>query len=205
MRSNPYRGLFAVFEGIDGCGKSTQIKVLADFYRGKGLNVLTTEEPTQNTPIGDLIHRVLKKEIALSPKALQLLFTADRAEHLERIIIPALKAGKTVLCDRYLFSTLAYGSLSLPMQWLEELNSQFLLPDLIFFLKVSPKIAMGRIKGRDSKCSIFEKKEQLEKVDRAYNQIAEKFRQEWDSIGGEMPIDKVTDKIKRFLLEAGYI
>lgn len=199
-------GLFIVFEGIDGCGKSTQVRLLADFYREKGMNVLMTEEPTRNTPVGDLIQRVLEKEITISPKALQLLFTADRAEHLERIIIPALEVGKTVICDRYLFSTLAYGSLaSLPMQWLEELNSRFILPDFIFYLRVSPEIAMERIKKRRSGHSIFEQKRKLEKIVRAYNQVAEKFRQEWEDIDGEMPINKVADKIKDILSETEYL
>lgn len=100
------KGKFVVIEGIDNAGKGTQSVLLAEHLRSKGLKVLLTKEPT-NGILGGISKAALNKELNLSNKALQLLFCADRAHHLDTEIEPAMQNGFIVVCDRYFFSTLA--------------------------------------------------------------------------------------------------
>src|SRR3989338_2983887 len=106
------RGKFIVFEGLDGAGSSTQANRLADYLRLSGKKAIVTKEPTNNM-IGGLIRGQLTSDWKTWPECLQLLFSADRAHHLEKEIIPLLKQGITVITDRYFFSTLAYGALEI--------------------------------------------------------------------------------------------
>jgi len=102
------RGYFITFEGIDGAGKSTQLRLLADLLVARGQTVVTTREPG-STPFGEQVRSMLlASEIALTPNTELLLFLADRTEHVARVIEPALAAGKIVLCDRFSDSTIAY-------------------------------------------------------------------------------------------------
>ena len=109
MTSEP--GVLIVLEGTDGAGLSTQTALLAAHLRSKGeVSVISTKEPT-SSHIGNLIRSALKHEWKPSPRALQLLFAADRAHHLENEIEPALQANKIVISDRYVLSSLAFGSI----------------------------------------------------------------------------------------------
>lgn len=102
------RGYFITFEGIDGAGKSTQLRILAELLVAHGHAVTTTREPGA-TPFGEKVRDLLlATEIALTPDAELLLFLADRIEHVSRVIKPALAAGNVVLCDRFSDSTIAY-------------------------------------------------------------------------------------------------
>src|SRR3989338_2355735 len=114
--------MFIAFEGLDGSGSSTQAQLLAKRLEKKGKKVLVTKEPTSDNPTGKLIRSVLQHRQKMSPQELQRLFTEDRAEHLKNVIEPALAAGTTVITDRYLFSTLAYGALEVEWDWLKRLN-----------------------------------------------------------------------------------
>ncbi|PIR02253.1 MAG: dTMP kinase [Candidatus Nealsonbacteria bacterium CG11_big_fil_rev_8_21_14_0_20_37_68] len=159
MQKNPYAGKFIVFEGLDGSGQSTQANLLKDFLLEKNFNVILTKEPTQDSEAGKKIRKILDKKAGVQPLQLQKLFAQDRKEHLENIIIPALKEGKIVISDRYFFSSFAYGSASgVNLEWLIKINDEFLLPNLTFILKVSPKICLGRIKKRGDKITLFEEK-----------------------------------------------
>ncbi len=110
------KGKFIVFEGLDGSGQSTQAQLLKNYLeKEKNISPVLTKEPTRETPIGVLIRQVIQKEISVSPTALQLLFCADRSEHLEKVIKPALENGQWVISDRYFYSTMAFGSL--PSAW----------------------------------------------------------------------------------------
>ena len=100
-------GVFISFEGIDGCGKSTQLRLLADCLLGKGIKVCATHEPG-DTPLGRQIRELLLHGDAPAPTAELFLFLADRAEHVAKRIDPALARGEWVLCDRYSDSTRAY-------------------------------------------------------------------------------------------------
>ena len=164
--------MFIVFEGLDGSGSSTQSRLLAQKLEANGHAVFMTKEPTGDSPIGRMIRDVLQHKWEASPEALQLLFCADRAEHLKKEIEPALKNGQIVISDRYFFSTIAYGSLALnDGKWLKALNQPFRLPDLTFLLKLDPKICLERIHRRENDVELFEKQEKLEQVWQNYESL----------------------------------
>jgi dTMP kinase len=200
MEKNTYPGKFVVFEGIDGSGHSTQVDLLKNFLIEKGYNVVATKEPTLEFETGKEIKRVLDGEIKVSLKELQELFVKDRGEHLENIIIPSLKEGKIVISDRYFFSTLAYGaSGGLDLEWLINLNNDYLYPDITFLLKVDPEICIDRIIKRGDKISIFEKKEKLEAIWEVYKILPKRFK-DIHVIDGEGSIEKVFEDIKNIII-----
>ena len=143
-------GVFLTLEGVDGSGKSTLAGILSDFLRAKGVKVVLTREPGEGVPeVRDLL---LRRE--LSPEAEYLLFSADRAEHVRKVILPALKRGEWVVCDRYLDSSLAYQGFGrkIPLAWLLEVGwgaVKGLLPTLTFLLDMSPEEALKRAGGGD--------------------------------------------------------
>lgn len=167
--------MFIAFEGLDGSGSSTQSRLLAERLEKNGKPSLLTKEPTSDSPIGKLIREVLQHKWSASPEGLQLLFSADRAEHLKNEIEPALEGGQIVVTDRYLFSTLAYGGMNVDMEWLKSLNKSFRLPDITFLFKLSPDECIKRIAGRGSSFELFEKTEKLAKIWENYEKIAEEF------------------------------
>ena len=133
MIKHAFKGKFIVFEGLDGAGSSTQIELLSRSLKKRGSDAIVTKEPTNNI-VGGIIRGQLTGDWKSSMECLQLLFAADRAHHLERLILPALKDKKVVLSDRYFFSTVAFGSLDIDKDWLLALNSRFVLPDLTILL-----------------------------------------------------------------------
>src|SRR5487761_137723 len=145
MIKNPYPGKLIVFEGLDGSGSTTQSQYLYQFFMEQKIPVHTTKEPT-NYLIGGLIRSWLSGDWSSSPVCLQLLFTADRAHHLEKEVIPLLEKGVHVITDRYILSTLAFGALEIPDdRWLVEINKHFLAPDLTLLLRVPAKVCMQRM------------------------------------------------------------
>ena len=167
--------MFIAFEGLDGSGSSTQAKLLKEYLEKEGKKVILTKEPTDSEPLGVLIRDALQHKYSFSPTALQLLFCADRAEHFKSIIQPALEKNEIVITDRYLFSTLAYGSLNCDFDWLTALNRPFPNPDVTFLLKLEPEICLQRIASRGSKTELFEKKETLKKVWEGYEKVASQY------------------------------
>src|SRR3989344_4218872 len=111
FRKNPYKGIYIALEGIDGSGKSTQAKILADYLKKNGKKVVFTKEPTQKPPVGDLIHNIIQGKVNLPLVSLQYLFSADREIHLKTVVEPALKEGKIIISDRCFWSSVAYGIL----------------------------------------------------------------------------------------------
>lgn len=200
MRENPYSGKFIVFDSLDGAGNSTQVKLLADYLNKIGKKTHITKEPTSGL-IGGLIRSQLNHDWKSSQICLQLLFSADRAYHLEKEVIPLLKRGINVISDRYFFSTMAYGNLEInDLNWLIEINKKFILPDLTFFLKVSPRTCIERIKKDRFEITLFEKEKILEKVWKNYEVLAKKFKNVF-VINGEQPIEKVFSQIKKIIKE----
>lgn len=194
MLKNNYKGLFVAFEGIDGAGSSTQLELLTKTLRKKGFRILATKEPTNNV-VGGLIKGVLTDSVKLPPDSLQLLFSADRAHHLQREIIPVLAKGNVVLTDRYFFSTIAYGALDLDRNWLLDLNKNFLLPDFIFLLNVSTKVSIERIKNSRFEVELFEKEEKLSKVAKNFLDLAKKFPKNTYVLDGELSQKEVADQV----------
>ncbi len=168
--------MFIVFEGLDGSGSSTQVKLLAENLKKIGKDVVATKEPT-NGPIGKLIRDYLQHKYETGGKALQLLFAADRSDHLYQKISPSMREGKIVISDRYFFSSIAFGARgNLEFSWLEGLyKNDFGIPDIVFLLKVSPKECIKRIESRGNEKELFEKEEVLECVWENYEKLAKKY------------------------------
>jgi len=195
MQKNSYPGKFIAFEGLDGAGSTTQAGKLCDWLNQNSKSHLT-KEPTNNL-IGGLIRSQLTGDWRSTPECLQLLFSADRAYHLEKEIIPLLKKDITVITDRYFFSTIAYGAVEIKdIDWLIEINKPFIVPDLTFFIKVSPKICFDRIKRTRFHIELFEKEKILTLVWQNYENLAKKFENIY-LIDGEKPIEDVFEEIKK--------
>ncbi len=196
MKKGKYAGKFIVFEGLDGSGQSTQAELLKKYLEEvKGVSVLLTKEPTSEPPIGTLIREILKKEFSVGPEAFQLLFCADRSEHLRNAVEPALKRGDWVISDRYFYSSIAYGSMDLPTERLIELNKNFPRPDIVFLIKASPKTCLDRIDKNRGEREFFEEEEKLAKVWKNYETLAERFS-EINIIDGEKSVEEVFKQIK---------
>lgn len=163
-------GVFIVFEGIDGSGKSTHIKSLSGELRQMGLNVLHTSEPSRNG-VGSFIKRYARSGgQRLPPETEALLFAADRYEHVKSIIEPALRHGRVVVSDRYLYSSLAYqGASGVSLDWIREMNRFAPKPDLAILLDIHPEFSLSRVKRRRT---VFEAAEYLRKVREIYLQLS---------------------------------
>jgi dTMP kinase len=159
------KGIFICIEGLDGCGKTTQAKLLAKKLR-KSHNAIYTAEPSRGK-IGTFIRkRCLYGEKRLSTVVEALLFAADRVEHVENEVLPALQQGRLVISDRYVYSSLAYqGAAGLSIEWIEQINEHTLKPDLAVFIDVDPKIVMRRLKPERS---VMENMETQRKVRDVY-------------------------------------
>ncbi len=193
-KNNIRRGRFIVFEGLDGSGQSTQAERLTERLNKNKVKAHLTKEPTNNL-IGGLIRGQLQGDWKSTPECLQLLFAADRAHHLQREIIPYLEKGISVVCDRYFFSTIAFGSLEIDdWQWLKEINKRFLLPDIVFYLKTSPKTCIKRISDSRFSFELFEKEKKLETIKKSYDRLAKEYGS-FEIVDGEKGIDEVEEEI----------
>lgn len=171
------RGVFVVFEGIDGAGKSTVCRRVAEELRSRGLDVEVTAEPTREG-IGAFIRSGGAGRI--SQRTESLLFVADRNDHTERIF-EAVDSGRVVLCDRYFASTVAYQSAGLDgdstdRDWLISINSDFTgRPDVTVLLDISPEEGLGRVGSRGEEVSKFENLPFLRQVRENYLALAREF------------------------------
>ena len=177
---NDSRGFFIVFEGLDGAGTSTQVRLLADRLRAERpeLRVAVTAEPSGG-PAGAMIRQVLKGRTTavtalgqpadFDRKALALLFAADRLDHVACEIEPLVDAGWIVVCDRYVWSSLAYQSLDAPMEWIKRINLFAPPPDLLVFLDISAEIGLARVDASRPGREIFEQENTLGRVADAYH------------------------------------
>lgn len=164
---------FVVFEGIDGSGTSTQLKLL----QKSNSNFYITCEPT-DSEIGKFLRRMLKKDFTVDEKTNAFLFAADRCEHLygNNGIIQTINQGKIVISDRYLFSSLAYQSSFCEEDIPTFVNSKFPLPELLFYFKIDPKISLQRVSQRTQNKEIYEQIEFQEKIAQKYEQIISKYK-----------------------------
>ncbi|MEE3313101.1 MAG: dTMP kinase [Treponema sp.] len=174
---------FIVLEGIDGAGTSTQLDIIRN-KPGTERFLFTAEPTTYET--GRFIRRMLSGEIEVSNETAAYLFAADRNEHVngrlrttgDRNLITgireATKSGMTVICDRYLFSSLAYQSINCSPDVPRMLNSLFPLPSLLVYLDINPDDALKRIDGRGER-EIYEKKDFLEKTVAEYMRVLDEY------------------------------
>ncbi len=175
-------GRFVVIEGLDGAGSTTQVARLVARAQALGMEVLATREPTDG-PVGRVIRQTLRGDPdAPSPATLPWMFAADRADHIARVVEPALDRGAAVVSDRYYHSSLAYQSMSLPLDEVYSLNRRFRIPDLTIFLDVGVDIAMERIERRGGEREIFEQRTHLEQVGWAYQRVLELLRDQGEPI-----------------------
>jgi dTMP kinase len=169
------KGLFITFEGTEGCGKSTQVSLLAERLRNMGLLVRTIREPG-GTPIGEEIRHTLKhshQNHSMTSEAELLLMNASRAQLVREVIRPALAAGEIVLCDRFYDSTIAYQGygrdLNLAMvRQVIDLAVGNTRPDITLLLHVSPDISNARRLARQPNLPLDIKRDRFEEADHAF-------------------------------------
>lgn len=170
---NNTRGRFFALEGIDGSGKSTQLKLLAQRLEQAGRPCLTTCEPTHR-PMGALLRQVLTRQVRCDSRVVAPLFVADRLDHLlneENGLCKAVEDGLTVLTDRYYFSSYAYQSVDLPLEWVIEANrpcAELLRPTATIFIDVEPELALERIAQNREGTELFETMERLTRTREQY-------------------------------------
>ncbi len=175
------KNLFIAFEGIDGSGKSTQVKLLSDRLKEAGHKIYSTFEPT-DSPIGSVIKNIFKHRIEADHRVIAGLFVADRLDHLLNKtdgILKKLAEGYTVITDRYYFSSYAYQGTHMSLDWVIEANSlsaDLLRPDLNIFIDISPEICMKRLNNGRSSIELYETIENLKKVSELYLQAFEQLK-----------------------------
>jgi len=165
------KGAFIVIEGLDGSGKTTQTKLLVAKLR-RHYNAVYTTEPSKGK-IGKFIRSHVLYGDRRFPTAVEaLLFAADRLEHIQNEVLPAIAEGQVVISDRYFYSSLAYqGSAGLSLDWIKTINQNALKPDLAIFIDVEPEAVETRLKRRKS---VMENMETQRKVRQIYQYFIEK-------------------------------
>ncbi len=198
---------FIVVEGLDGTGKTTQIKILAKYIEEKGSAVEITAEPTRH-PSGRLIRRILSGEVPSTPWALSSLFLADRIIHntdSEDGIEKMLRDGKTVISDRYYYSTFAYQGHETDLEYV--MNSHFACPeirrpDLVLFLTMPPEKCIERIRANrpDEAIEIYENTESLTKISRQFDTVFDVLRDRENVV--YIDADGSVEEVSRRLFDA---
>jgi len=175
-------GKFITFEGIDGSGKSTQIKLLAERLSSRGIKCYETKEPT-DSPIGSLVRQMLTGRIIADNRVVASMCIADRLDHILNKtdgILDIINNGISVLSDRYYFSTYAYNGVDIDMDWLIQgnaISASLLRPALTVFLDIPVNTAMERIKSKRLHTELFETEERLTAVKEKYFEAFGKLSQ----------------------------
>lgn len=207
-----YEKKFVVFEGIDGSGKGAQIDLLKRWCGDhKKTGVVFTREHTRDGQWSDQIETFIRGggADAVTAEKLQLLYILDRKDHLERVILPAIKKGETVVCDRYFLSTLAYGSIDRQLHWKtllennkEILGDDFVVPAKTIFIDVDPDVVLQRIDGRGEGRTYFETLERQRVIRNAYLSIGPHF-EGFTVVDGRGTPEEVFNRVEAAL--AGYL
>ncbi len=195
-------GVFIAFEGIDGSGKSTQAKLLAKRLKDMGIKIYETREPT-DAPVGALIRQILTGRIKTDNKVIAALFLADRLDHLLNNtdgICGKIEDGVTVISDRYYFSSYAYHSVDVDMDWVINANSicaDLLRPSCTVFIDVTPDESLDRIAKGRYQSELFETKERLTLVKEKYMEAFEKLKDKENIIivNGNQTPEKIAEAI----------
>ncbi len=170
------RGILVVIEGIDGAGTTTQMHRLAQALTASGISVHTTREPSDG-PVGKLLREILAGAHApMDQTTLSLLFAADRAEHLQREVEPALLYNQVVISDRRYHSSLAYQGTGEERLWIAELNRRARRPDLTIFVEVAPEVAARRRADARRDEEIFDALATQRRVAAGYDAVLEMLR-----------------------------
>lgn len=183
---------YIAIEGMDGSGKTTQAKMLAEFLKKQGFKVLSVTEPSK-TALGKMISEKLIKE-KYSPEAVALAFSCDRMIHFDETIRPAREKYDYIITDRSYISSLAYQPLQgLRFEWVKELNRFVVKPDLIFLLDIPVEVFLER---RGKTDVIFEKKEFQKKLRHSYLELPEKLNEDFIVVDGIKGINEIHEKIR---------
>ncbi len=202
-----YPGFFISFEGGEGAGKSTQIRHLVKYFTHHKIPVVLTLEPG-GTAIGSKIRELLldPKHTELKPRAELLLYLADRAQHVEEFILPALKAGKVVITDRYADSSNVYQGIcrGLGLEWAMALNdyaTQGLYPDLAIVLDLPVKLGFSRMKQRVLDRMEREKHSFHNKVRRGFLHLSQKYPKRIQVVNAAQTEDEVRAEIQKWVID----
>jgi len=195
----PMTGWFISLEGIEGAGKTTQTRLLADWLTQKGYGVLITHEPG-GTPLGQSLRQLLLHH-QLPHRTELLLYAADRATHVTDVLKPALQSNKIVLCDRYTDSTIAYQGWGrgVEVTLIEQMNqvaTEGLTPDLTLWLDVPVAVGLARAKGRGALDQM--ERESLafhERVRQGYQHLNSQYPERMVRIAAELPVEQVFQQI----------
>ncbi len=200
-------GKFLVFEGVEGCGKTSQIQRTQEWLQSLNISAIVTREPG-GTELGLHLRQLLLEagSTSITDRTELLLYAADRSQHVDQIIKPALAEGKVVLCDRYTDSTVAYQGWGrgINLEMIEQLNllaTGGLQSDLTILLDIDPEISFNRILTK-------RKLDRMEQADLAFHHrvrqgflsLAEKFPERIVAIDANQNIDKVTADIQQLLI-----
>jgi dTMP kinase len=210
--STATKGLFLTFEGSEGCGKSTQIRLLAEALRLRGQEPLLVREPG-GTPAGEAIRHLLQHSpdgAALTPEAEILLFAASRAQLVREVIRPALECGRTVISDRFFDSTTVYQGVArmIPPEVAARINAFAVgvcLPDMTFLLDLDRAAALARMGGRNPDRIERESESFFDAVRRGYLELATREKHRIRILDGSKPPGKIASQILKSLAEAGLL
>jgi dTMP kinase len=196
------RGALITLEGIDGTGKSTIVRILAEHLKDR--DVVLTAEPTKGD-VGAILRKRLNEPAleTTGPKLFEelFLFMADHADHLSRVVMPSLERGAIVISDRYSDSTVAYqgatlkGAIPDPISWIRSIHYPWnVVPDLTLLFALDPEIAIKRIAARDSSVAKFEREDFLRQVEENFMAMARLEPQRFVLINASEEIDSVAEK-----------
>lgn len=200
-------GYFITFEGTDGSGKTSVLNIIEEKLKQKNVDYLRTREPG-GVPLAEKIRAVIldKDATEMDARTEALLYAAARRQHLVEKVLPALKEGKIVLCDRFVDSSLAYqgAGRGLGVENVAKINefaTEGLKPDLTFYLKIDPKIGLSRIqKNRTDEVNRLDNEDLsfYEKLNDTYQELA-KAEKRIKTIDASLPLEKVSDQVWEIL------
>ena len=201
---------FITFEGIDGCGKSTQARLLLEYMNKSGVETILVREPG-GTNISESIREILLHSSSgqMGDRTESLLMTASRAQLTQEVIIPNMDQGKFVIADRYSDSTLAYqcGGRNLDIEWLIELNNYAtftLLPDITFFVDIRSEETLRRLDNNKDRIE-GEGIEFQARVRKTYHKLAERFNNRYVIMDGYGEIDDIHQKVLNEMIRRKFI
>ncbi len=197
------KGLFITFEGADGCGKTTQIKLAAEYLKNKGYDVILTREPGAKGLGEQLREILLNYDGIVSDRCESFLFLADRAQHIDTIVVPAVDAGKIVLCDRHIDSTVAYQGYGRG-QDIEQINKLNMIatnnrkPDLTIVFDIDVETSMSRV-GSEKDRMESSGTEFFNKVRHGYLEIAKQEPQRVRVLDSAKSIEEIHESVIKLI------